>query len=184
MIHADATSISDIDFEKISGILEMNYSTADDEYSFYDYKWDAVAQTGEYQPEISVADAGSDANGNPANSDDTGNAENENPSISADDYWFVGTRFYSEEGDGCYVEFSPIGLDGKSSVMKYKVTYMNSTYEKINGAGYGEYYWLEGTCSVEITSWIPDAGENVGLLAGRIIGIPENMYGIGGVFSG
>ncbi|MCR5801610.1 MAG: hypothetical protein K6G57_04690 [Lachnospiraceae bacterium] len=182
VIHADATSISDIDFEKISGILEMNYSTADDEYSFYDYKWDAVAQTGEYQPEVVVADADLNANGNTSNFDNTGNVANENSSISADDYWFVGTRFYSEEGDGCYDEFSSIGLDGKSSVMKYKVTYINSTYEKINGAGYGEYYWLEGTCSVEITSWIPDAGENVGLLAGRIIGIPENMYGIGGVF--
>ena len=99
VIHADATSVSDIDFANISGVLEMNYCTTDDEYSFYEYKWDAVAQTGEYNSEV-ASDTGSNANGSTTNSGDAGNAGS---SASAEDILANGVGKYTAS-NGDYIE--------------------------------------------------------------------------------
>ena len=99
VIHADATSVSDIDFANISGVLEMNYCTTDDEYSFYEYKWDAVAQTGEYNSEV-ASDTGSNANGSTTNSGDAGNAGS---SVSAEDILANGVGKYTAS-NGDYIE--------------------------------------------------------------------------------
>ena len=99
VIHADASNVPEVDFSAISGIWSMYYEKTDGTTQWYDYSWDAVAQTGEYNSEV-ASDTGSNANGSTTNSDDAGNAGS---SASAEDILANGVGKYTAS-NGDYIE--------------------------------------------------------------------------------
>ena len=155
VIHADATSVSDIDFANISGVLEMNYCTTDDEYSFYEYKWDAVAQTGEYNSEV-ASDTGSNANGSTTNSGDAGNAGS---SASAEDILANGVGKYTAS-NGDYIEvtkrsdgtyYLKINLISSRSDMATDIFILSNATNNSNGTlSYSNYTEFGFDCQVTI----------------------------------